>query len=139
MSRILLIEPDRILAKNYSSALEAMGYTINWSSSGQQAIHSIDKRRPELILLELQLPSHNGLEFLYELRSYPEWQNIPVILLTLVPDMAIAAEGPVLEQLGIVGYLYKPQTKLRHIIKAVNRAIDVLQSSRGDAGQANHE
>lgn len=129
MTRVLLVEPDRILASNYSAALKKAGHKIIWRSSGQSAIHAAEQTKPDVILLELQMPGHNGLEFLYELRSYPEWQNIPVILLTLVPDMALQAQEPILDRLGITGYLYKPQTKLSHVIRAVNRVFDAQPSS----------
>ena len=141
MARVLLVEPDRLLAGNYSAALKKAGHSVTWRSSGQSAIHAAEKVTPDVILLELQMPGHNGMEFLYELRSYPEWQTIPVILLTLVPDMALSAEEPVLTRLGITGYLYKPHTKLSHVVKAVSRILnsDSLQSSRLDAGQGRNE
>ena len=129
MAKVLLVEPDRILAQNYTAALKSSGHDVTWRSNGQTAIHAAEKSTPDVILLELQMPGHNGLEFLYELRSYPEWQDIPVILLTLVPDMALQAEEPVLERLGIAGYLYKPQSKLSHVIRAVNRVFDAQPSS----------
>lgn len=122
MVNVLLVEPDRLLATNYSTALKKAGHKVVWRSSGQTALHAAEQTTPDVVLLELQMPGHNGLEFLYELRSYPEWQDIPVILLTLVPDMALHAEEPVLERLRITGYLYKPQTKLSHVVRAVERA-----------------
>jgi CheY-like chemotaxis protein len=126
MANVLLVEPDRILAKNYLSALKSAGHDVVWRSSGQAAVHAADEVRPDVILLELQMPGHNGLEFLYELRSYPEWQDIAVILLTMVPDMALRSEEPILERLGVKGYLYKPQTKLRHVVLAVERALQTV-------------
>lgn len=124
MSHVLLVEPDKLLAENYQKALQHAGHTVTWAKTGQAGVHAADEHTPEVIVLELQMPGHNGVEFLYELRSYPEWQNIPVLLLTMVPDRAVTTEQPVLQQLGVAGYLYKPQTKLRHVVRAVNHALE---------------
>lgn len=118
---ILLIEPDRILANNYRYALEQAGHSVNCQPSAQSAVHHADGERPDLVVLELQLPSHNGIEFLYEFRSYPEWRHIPVVVLSLVAEESIAGETKLLEQLGVKRFLYKPQTKLYQLVAAVNR------------------
>lgn len=124
--RILLIEPDKMFADNYRYVLEQAGHTVSWQPTAQSAIHQADHYKPDLIVLELQLPAHNGVEFLYELRSYPEWQQIPVIVLSLVPREAVAGSSNLLEQLGVKGFLYKPQTKLRQLIAAVDKISEPL-------------
>ncbi len=120
---ILLIEPDKFLAKTYRAALERAGYKLTVSHDAQGAIHASDRKRPDLVLLELQLPGHNGIEFLYEFRSYAEWQPIPIILHTFVPRQHLAAEH--FERLGIAGYLYKPVTTLQQLKYALAEALPV--------------
>jgi CheY-like chemotaxis protein len=72
--------------------------------------------------------SHNGLEFLYEFRSYPDWQDVPVLLLTNVSPGTFAASWQLLTgQLGVRSYLYKPRTSLKKFVHAVG---DVLSASR---------
>ncbi len=116
---ILLIEPDRILGGNYQKALEQYGHSVNWQSNAQSAIHQADAERPDVVVLELQLPAHNGVEFLYEFRSYTEWQDIPVIVLSIVSEESVTGGAKLLEQLGVVRFLYKPQTKLHQLVSAV--------------------
>ncbi len=118
--KILLIEPDKILAGNYKDALEQSGHNVSWRPSAQSAIHQADSERADIVILELQLPSHNGIEFLYEFRSYPEWQDIPVIVLSLVPEESVTGGAKLFEQLGVARFLYKPQTKLRQLVSVVN-------------------
>lgn len=130
MTKVLVIEPNRVLASHYATALQKNAHTAVWRSCGQSAINAAERARPDAILLELQLPAHSGLEFLHELRSYPEWQAIPVILLTLVPAAALEAEKSALEQLGVMDYLYKPKTKLEHVIKAVDRLFEDEELNR---------
>lgn len=115
---MLLIEPDRRLAGDYRQALEAAGHEVIWRATGQAAIESADRRTPDVIVLELQLKQHNGLEFLYELRSYREWQTVPVIVQSLVP--ATVFDGAAAwAHLGIRAYLYKPESSLRQLLKAL--------------------
>lgn len=79
-----------------------------------------DTARPDAVIMELQLTGHNGLEFLHEFRSYPEWQDIPIVLLTNVPPGEFAGgRAALMRQLGIRGYLYKPQADLRQLLCVV--------------------
>lgn len=116
---ILLIEPDKKLAGSYQAALEAVGHSVFWAAHAQDAVHSADEKKPELVILELQLAKHNGVEFLYEFRSYPEWQGIKVLLLTMVTPTSLQITAQMMEQFGIARCLYKPATTLKQLVDAV--------------------
>jgi DNA-binding response OmpR family regulator len=110
---ILLVEPDKLLATTYAKALQDDGHRLIWSQNAQQAIFAADTLVPDLVILELQLVSHSGIEFLYEFRSYPDWQHIPVLVLSQVPPTEFIDSWELLQdQLGVVDYLYKPHTTL---------------------------
>lgn len=120
MADILLIEPDIKLGKVYSRYLEKEGgHTITWSTTAQAALHSIDNSNPDLVILELQLAAHNGIEFLYEFRSYKDWQDIPVLVHSQVPPLLKAISPMLWDELRISGYFYKPNTKLSDLARAV--------------------
>jgi DNA-binding response OmpR family regulator len=120
MADILVIEPDRVLAETYYEALTSAGHSVVVTPSAQTAIMVADETNPDIIVLEIQLIEHSGIEFLYELRSYVDWQNIPVIIQTQVPPGEFAGNQRLLKkQLGIAVYLYKPQTSLRQLVDAV--------------------
>lgn len=124
MSQILLIEPDRVLAETYRQALLAGGHTVVCCASAQAGIISADQHRPDVVILELQLIEHSGIEFLYELRSYQDWQNIPVIVHTMVPPSEFTANRNLLKsQLGVDTYLYKPDTSLRQLLSSISERI----------------
>ncbi len=116
---ILLIEPDTLLGKVYVKALEQAGHTVAWVKGAQQAIALADMTTPDAVVSELQLPGHGGIEFLYEFRSYPEWQAIPVILHTLV----MTREMVFPDELGVVEQLYKPATSLKQLVRAVDEIV----------------
>jgi CheY-like chemotaxis protein len=120
MSKILCIEPNVILARTYVQALEHAGYETAHARGAQEAISLADEQMPDAVLLELALASHDGIEFMHEFRSYPEWLEVPVILLTNVPPPALTPIEKQLERdLGIVSYLYKPQTSLHKLLSVV--------------------
>ena len=119
---VLLIEPDRVLAETYQKALEAAGHKIVVCASAQAAIFAADNAKPDIVVLELQLIEHSGIEFLYEFRSYPEWQDTPVIVHSQVPPAEFSASKDILEgELGVRAYYYKPLTSLRALLRAVNQ------------------
>lgn len=126
MSQILLIEPDRVLAETYRQALLTAGHTVVCCASAQAGIISADQHRPDLIILELQLVEHSGIEFLYELRSYSDWQDIPVIIQTHVPsDEFMANQRLLREQLGVRRYMYKPDTSLADLLSATREQLPI--------------
>lgn len=120
---IVIIEPDKKLARTYQRTFENLGHDVSVVAHAQDAVHVADARRPDIILLELQLSAHNGIEFLYEFRSYPEWQEIPVILLTLVPPHSLQITAPLMRQLHITKCLYKPATSLKQLTAAVEEVV----------------
>ncbi|HVU59824.1 MAG TPA: response regulator [Candidatus Saccharimonadales bacterium] len=124
MAQILMIEPDALLARAYRAALVGAGHAVHAVATAQAAITAADGLRPDLVILELQLVAHSGVEFLYEFRSYADWQDVPLIILSCVPPAEFAANAAQLQNdLGISAYLYKPQTTLQRLLNQVAAAI----------------
>jgi two-component system KDP operon response regulator KdpE len=117
---ILLIEPDKKLGGLYQAALEKAGHKVQLLAHAQDAVHAADKRRPDCVILELQLAAHSGVEFLHEFRSYSEWQGIPVVLLTMVPPESLQLTKDMMQTFGIVGFLYKPSVTLKQLVDTVS-------------------
>lgn len=126
MAKILIIEPDKPLAVLYQQALNSAGHNAITAHTAQSAIFAVDEFAPDVIFLELQLAAHSGIEFLYELRTYPEWQNIPVVILSSLPPSEIQASYHILrDQLNVKNYYYKPTTNLRQLLGIVSDTISV--------------
>ena len=126
MAKILLIEPDAVLAKSYMHAFSHAGHETRLTVSAQDAVFKVDELVPDVVIVELQLVAHSGIEFLYELRSYAEWQNVPVIIHSCIPPAEFSDSSKLLrDKLGVRTYLYKPQTSLRTLLRAVDEAAGV--------------
>jgi len=120
MAQILLVEPDRLLAGTYRQALESVGHQVVMCASAQSAIFAADETKPDVVILELQLIGHSGIEFLYEFHSYPDWQNIPVLIQSHVPAGEFAGCWDMLQtELGVRAYFYKPLTTIRALLASV--------------------
>jgi twitching motility two-component system response regulator PilH len=130
MAQLLLIEPDALLARTYKTALEMAGYTVYACVSAQTAVSAADKACPDIVVMELQLVAHNGVEFLYEFRSYPEWQNVPVVILTHVSAGEFAGSWQLLTgELNVGAYLYKPHTNLKKLVRTVEGLVPANKSA----------
>ena len=117
--RILLVEPDTVLADIYSKACTRAGHIVTHVRGAQQAITASDDNRPDVVVLELQLAAHSGSAFLYEFRTYEDWLKIPIVLHTLVPPDTLRVYERSFAELGVVAQLYKPQTSLRQLLAVI--------------------
>ncbi len=85
-----------------------------------------DEQRPGVVVMELQLVAHSGIEFLYEFRSYADWTRVPVIVHTCVPAGEFGgARGVLMGELGVETYLYKPTTSLQKLVRTVAGLVPV--------------
>lgn len=120
MAQILLVEPDRLLADTYRQALESAGHKVVMCASAQSAIYAADEIKPDLVILEIQLIKHSGIEFLYEFHSYPDWQDVPILIQSHVPAGEFAGSWDMLQaQLGVRAYFYKPLTTIKALLVGV--------------------
>jgi|ERR1035437_9367554 DNA-binding response OmpR family regulator len=123
MAKVLLLEPDRLLANIYSQALSRAGHTVNIASTAQEAIDAASNISPDIVILEVQLVDHSGIEFLYEFRSYTDWKMVPTIILSNVPPIEFRQSiGLLKRQFGVQSYNYKPATSLKKLLQIVEEA-----------------
>ncbi|HSH55849.1 MAG TPA: response regulator [Candidatus Limnocylindrales bacterium] len=128
MADILLLEPDKLLAETYQAICRHAGHTIRQAVSAQEAVFAVDERMPDVILVELQLIAHSGIEFMYELRSYHEWQTIPLLIHSCIPPSEFEDSMALLQgMLGVKEYLYKPHTTLQDLLQAISNAVPAEQ------------
>jgi CheY-like chemotaxis protein len=104
MSTILVVDDNPQMHQLYRTALARSGYRLLVAGSGAEALLVLGNYFPDLILLDLAMPTMDGVEFLRVLREQPEWRDIPVIVVTAF------STGNGLEftkDLGVTGHLVK--------------------------------
>ncbi|HSW99018.1 MAG TPA: response regulator [Candidatus Saccharimonadales bacterium] len=117
---VLLLEPNTLLAQTYATMLGAAGYSVAHAATAQSAIDAADQQQPDVVILELQLAAHSGVEFLHEFRSYPEWRQVPAVVQSALPPATLtAAQESLRRDLGVHAVLYKPRTTLQQLLRVV--------------------
>jgi two-component system cell cycle response regulator DivK len=96
MPKILLIEDNEMNRDMLSRRLERRGYQVAIAVDGEQGVAMAQSESPDLILMDLSLPTLDGLEAARRLKAAPETQAIPIIALTahaMVGDREKAIEA----------------------------------------------
>lgn len=83
---ILVVDDDPDLVETIAMMLESNGFEVGKAYDGIEGEESIKKRRPDLIILDVMMPRKDGYKLCAELKSNPETQDIPIILLTAVGE-----------------------------------------------------
>jgi len=101
--RILLVEDDPMIGEAVTTALKDATYAVDWVRDANEASHAINISVHQVVLLDLGLPGHDGLELLRQLRQ--SGQSVPVIIITARDDVEDRVRGL---DLGADDYLVKP-------------------------------
>jgi GAF domain-containing protein/CheY-like chemotaxis protein len=78
----LLVDDDEVVRRGVRHALVPIGWQVTEAENGQVAVEALATAQPDVIILDLMMPKMDGFEFLDELRSRPDWQDIPVVVIT---------------------------------------------------------
>jgi signal transduction histidine kinase/CheY-like chemotaxis protein len=81
-SQVLIIEDDATTREMLSRSLVKDGFRTMEAENGRLGLDAVKTITPDLILLDLMMPEMDGFQFLQELRSNPDWRQVPVIVLT---------------------------------------------------------
>ncbi|MBF0479581.1 MAG: response regulator [Candidatus Omnitrophica bacterium] len=101
--KILLVDDDRVNTALIKFGLAEHGYTIITAADGEQGLASVEKDKPDLIVLDVLMPKMNGFEFMNELKRMQGFDITPVIMLTANETME-----DVFRLEGVKGYFVKP-------------------------------
>jgi two-component system, OmpR family, alkaline phosphatase synthesis response regulator PhoP len=122
--RVLVVDDDQQIVRLVRSYLEQAGMTVLMAYDGEAAMHIIKKERPDLVILDLMLPGHNGFSITRWLRADSHLSDIPILMLTAKVEDTDKISGL---ELGADDYLTKPFNPL----EVVARAKAILRRSRG--------
>lgn len=83
MSKRILLSDDEIhILRAMEFKLKKGGYEVEITSDGEEAWEAIQKRKPDLLITDCQMPRLSGLELINRLRNNPQTADIPVFMLT---------------------------------------------------------
>ena len=129
LKRILIVEDNELNMKLLRDVLEAQGYATITTAEGAASLDLARKNRPDLILMDLQLPDISGFDAVRQLKDHAETRPIPVVAVT-----AFAMVGDERKALtsGCDAYLAKP-ILLRDFLDLVEKFIGGAGRLRGTA------
>ena len=81
-TRLLVVEDDPDLRRLFRTALAMAGYHVDEAADGLEALHMIENRPPDLVVLDLMLHSLDGVSVQQELAARALTRNIPVVIVT---------------------------------------------------------
>jgi twitching motility two-component system response regulator PilG len=116
-NKILIVEDEESLLRLESILLISKGYDVIGARNGQEALDAILIQRPDLVLLDIMLPEIDGFEVCSRIKSNPETEGIPVIMVTAKKTADDMARG---EAVGADWYITKP-FKSAMVIETIQR------------------
>lgn len=118
--KILVIDDSRLVVVMLRDGLENHGYAVLTASDGQEGLRRVEQDHPDLIILDLQMPTMDGYDFVNELEKIQSVRTIPVIMLTADET------SPDLNRMKAVkGCLQKPV----HVAELVGKIRECLPTS----------
>jgi DNA-binding response OmpR family regulator len=78
MKKILIVDDEEVIRMLYGEELEEEGYEVITAGSGHGLMEKIERNKPDLVILDIKMAEHDGLDLLQEIRK--DFYNIPVIL-----------------------------------------------------------
>lgn len=126
---ILIVDdtPDNLAL--LSDALDEAGYMVLVALDGNSALNRIQRRRPDLILLDAMMPGLDGFETCRRIKAQPETANIPVLFMTALTDSEHVVKG---FEAGAIDYVTKPIQCNEVLARVAShlRTARILQSAR---------
>ena len=100
---ILIADDDRVSNEITKRTLQNNGYEVMVAADGQEALDALKNKIPDLILLDVQMPTMDGYSFIVKKGSDPALAKIPVIVLS-----SMEKTEPMFKRHGVRAYLIKP-------------------------------
>lgn len=122
--RIAYIDDDLELTRLVSAALEDEGWEILIENDGEAGLEMILVEQPDLVILDVMMPGLTGWEICKYLRSKPDWNNTPILMLTGIGERMNAMTAPLY---GADAHLDKP-FDIDDVVETVRQLLAQAQS-----------
>ena len=120
---VCIVDDDDSILEIYKTKFEQSGFIVYTATNGDEGLAAIREHRPDILLLDIQMPVKNGVEVIKEMNTNPEFKGIPIVVLSNVDDEDMFREVGKLERTNF--YLIKSLTTPQ---KAVDIVREVLPS-----------
>ena len=117
-ARVTIVDDDRLLLEGVSALLSLQGMKVTTLSEPSRFWETLEASTPDLLILDLDMPTHNGIELCRAVRTDPTWANLPILFLTahaasIASDRVFAA--------GADDFVTKPVVDATLVTRIINR------------------
>jgi len=120
MAKILVVDDDDTILLVFRTHLSKSGHTVETAVDGVDALAKVPSFKPELILLDINMPRMSGFEFAKRLKENPETKAIPIFIMTSLKQEINIKKA---YELGIEEYITKP-TNVEHLKLRINKFLE---------------
>lgn len=121
MTKVLIVEDDKILSDAYSLILKREGHDVSTAFNGKEALEETEKNEPDIILLDLLMPVMNGLDFLQKFDLKNKHPRTKVVILSNLGDEKEIERAM---ELGAYKYVIKAHASPEELSVLVNHLIE---------------
>ena len=118
--QIAIIDDDNMLKEALTDNLEGEGIVVSWYTSANQAFEAMRENKPDVILLDLVMADMDGFETLQVLNSDPDFDKVPVIILSNLGDKEHIDRA---KDLGAKNFMVKAELSLKQITNRVKKVM----------------
>ncbi len=120
-NRVLVVDDEPQVVRVITDALRGEGFSVVSARDGAECLRKVESERPDLVILDVNMPVMDGFKTLHALRETEETKNLPVVMLTVRHERGDELAG---WMAGADLYLKKP-CKMERLISGVKRLLEV--------------
>jgi CheY-like chemotaxis protein len=117
MKHVLIIDDDKTFIETMKACIDTKKYSFASAADGIDGLDAVTKQKPDVILLDIQMPRMNGIDFLKALNTKYGEGKIPILVTSNSSSMDTISEGV---SLGIRGYVVKANESLQGICNSID-------------------
>ncbi|MBZ0132595.1 MAG: response regulator [Rhodocyclaceae bacterium] len=119
--RILIVDDEPNIVVSLEFLMKREGFEVAVAGDGEAALHAVEAKMPDLVLLDIMLPKKNGFEVCQTIRANPKWQAVKIVMLTAKGRDTEVAKGTAL---GADAYMTKPFST-KDLIAQVRQLLEI--------------
>ena len=118
--KILIVDDEPSIVLSLEFLMEKAGYTVFTAGDSESAMDKARAEKPDLVLLDINLPGRSGFEICQSMRENPEWKDVRIVMLTAKGRDVDREKG---FAMGADDYITKPFST-QEVVDTISRLID---------------
>lgn len=122
--KILVVDDDKLVRDLYGAEFRNVGFDVATAKDGEEALEKLPSFNPNVVLLDIMMPSIHGFQVLDIARNTPSVKKAKIVVFTALGDSDAREKA---QDLGADGYLVKAQTTMKEVVEYVQKLLEVKE------------